>query len=360
MRPKQIVLHVAKRLGLFHLSRKFTSKGLRILCYHGFEVVDETAFRPKLFMKSETFQQRLDTLATAGFQVLSLSEALGRLRSGTLPSAAVAITIDDGFHSTKGIAAPLLTQHQFHATVYVTTYYVVKKTPIFRLVVQYMFWRTTAASLALPSIAIRGFERPIELEESPAREKAIADLIHFGETQLDETGRQDLLRVLGDALKVDFSRIVASRALSLMTESDIGDLVAQGLGVQLHTHRHRFPASEPSIGRREIEQNRDTLERITGQSLRHFCYPSGEWSPAAWPLLNETDIESATTCEAGLNYFDTPVLGLKRFLDGEHVRAIEFEAELYGFLEVMRRLRSILSPRRRFTWRNDFIVTNGI
>ncbi len=48
---------------------------------------------------------------------------------------------------------------------------------------------------------------------------------------------------------------------------------------------------------------------------------------------------SAVTCEVGTNDRSTPRYGLRRFLDSESVLPIEFEAELSGFAELMRRIR---------------------
>ena len=48
---------------------------------------------------------------------------------------------------------------------------------------------------------------------------------------------------------------------------------------------------------------------------------------------------SATTCNADLNYPDKPSLELKRFLDGENISDIEFEAELSGFNELLRKMK---------------------
>jgi peptidoglycan/xylan/chitin deacetylase (PgdA/CDA1 family) len=344
---KLVVLQIAKRLGLFSLTRWLTASGLRILCYHGFELSDEAAFRPKLFMKPQTFQRRMAALAKGRFHVLSLSDALHRLRSGTLPRSAVAITIDDGFVSTRTIAAPRLKQHKFPATVYVTTYYVVKTTPIFRLVVQYMFWRTTKKSLILEPLTIEGVESPVDLGDISRRNEAMTEIIRHGETKLSEPERQALLASLAEKLGIDFARIVESRSLSLMTERDLRELLRlRGFDLQLHTHRHSLSLAEVAVCRREIEENRRVLEPLADEDLRHFCYPSGAWSPALWPLLKEMRVESAATCEPGLNYRRTPLLGLKRFLDGENISQIEFEAEVYGFLEAVRRFRALFAHAR--------------
>ena len=51
-------------------------------------------------------------------------------------------------------------------------------------------------------------------------------------------------------------------------------------------------------------------------------------------------METATTCEPGLNSPSTPRLSLHRFLDGEDITQIEFEAEVSGFTELLRSVRN--------------------
>jgi len=81
---------------------------LLILCFHGFEINDEAAFRPKLFMRQALFKKRLETIGNFDFPVLELPAALERLKNGSLPDNAVCITIDDGFYSVLSLAVPLL------------------------------------------------------------------------------------------------------------------------------------------------------------------------------------------------------------------------------------------------------------
>ena len=67
-------------------------------------------------------------------------------------------------------------------------------------------------------------------------------------------------------------------------------------------------------------------------------------------------IKSATTIEPGLNYADTPRFALKRVVDGHPVSDIEFEAEMTGFMEIVRALRERRFPsmlRRRFHPQGD-------
>ena len=128
----------------------------------------------------------------------------------------------------------------------------------------------------------------------------------------------------------------------LMTMKQLTQLPSGGMDLQLHTHCHRLPVNDPEGLESEIVKNRSVLEPIVHEPLQHFCYPSGKFHPSQFPLLQKLGIESATTCLSGFNYPNTERFALRRFLDGEHISQVEFEAELSGFLELMRKLRRIL------------------
>jgi peptidoglycan/xylan/chitin deacetylase (PgdA/CDA1 family) len=115
------------------------------------------------------------------------------------------------------------------------------------------------------------------------------------------------------------------------------------MDLQLHTHCHRLPVNDPEGLESEIVKNRSVLERIVHGPLQHLCYPSGKFHPSQFPLLQKLGVKSATTCLSGFNYPDTERFALRRFLDGENITQLEFEAELSGFLELMRKFRRILS-----------------
>jgi peptidoglycan/xylan/chitin deacetylase (PgdA/CDA1 family) len=336
---KRLILHVCKWTGFFRLSLMFTKRKLRIICYHGFAAEDEHRFRPRLFILPSTFERRMNWLAAKGFRVLPLSKALELLDRRELPAKSVVITIDDGFAGVYQRALPILKRLDYPSTTYVTTYNVLKGTPVFRLLIQYCFWKTKE-----DHVEIEEFGEPtIKLSlRTPAERDQASDLVvEYGESQIDEAQRVELAKRLAEKLGIEYDSIVKRRLLGLMTPEEIRSAVMSGMDVQLHTHRHRLPNFRELVAR-EIEENRAVLEPIVGKPLRHLCYPSGIWAKEQWPWLASLDIESATTCLPGLNGPSTPRLGLKRFLDGENVRSIEFEAELNGFTVFPREARSAL------------------
>ena len=73
---KRWVFYVCRFLGFFELSAWLFRRRLQILCYHGFELLDECAFRPLLFISASTFEKRLRAIAKRGQHVLPLEQAV--------------------------------------------------------------------------------------------------------------------------------------------------------------------------------------------------------------------------------------------------------------------------------------------
>ena len=110
---------------------------------------------------------------------MTLDEALLRLREGKLKGNEIVITIDDGFYSVYALAVPILQKMGFTATIYVTTYYVTHKNPIFRLVIQYIFWKTSLKKLLLNDLVV-GMEAAVGTTKGAEGEQTAGSIIEFG------------------------------------------------------------------------------------------------------------------------------------------------------------------------------------
>lgn len=336
-RLKLAFLFAVKCLGGFAIARRLTRRHLKILCYHGFALKDEAVFRPKLFISPEVFEQRMERLRQLGLRVLPLDQAVTQMYEGRMPDDALVITIDDGFHSVATIAAPVLARHGFPSTVYVTSYYVKHAVPVFRLVVQYMVWKTAQARLVLNGHDWHP-DGEVDLRDPGLREAFSDHCIRYGEALDQEAGRLRICEELGQLLGVPFQDIIDQRILHLMTPDQLRGLEAQHMDVQLHTHRHRFPPDDEAVASREIEDNRHSLsDWLPGRQLVHFCYPSGIWDERQWAWLDDLGVRSSTTCLSGLNSAATPRHALYRFLDGDNIHPLEFEAAVSGFSDLIKR-----------------------
>lgn len=331
---KILIFYGCRATGLFALSRRITRNSLKILCYHGFEMAGESKFRSKLFMSAGLFEQRMATLKRLGYNVVPLSNAVRNLYSAAGVENSVVITIDDGFYSFHRLALPVLKKYNFASTVYVTTYYVEHESPIFRLVVQYMFWKSSIKKVVLVIPGLNQIE--LDMMDEKSQYDATWSIINYGEKLTSESARRSICTALGESLDISFTEIENSHMMELMRPWQIQELSSTGVSVQLHTHRHRFPDDDDESASRELGDNIRVLNQLAAGDKVHFCYPSGVWSPEHWKILSDFGIESATTCHSGINTRQTPKYALSRFLDGEDVHPLEFEAGLSGFRDLLK------------------------
>lgn len=325
---KLLFLVCCKCVGIFWVFRCINRRGIRILCYHGFALSDaQTNFRPKLFMDPATFRRRMEWLKRAGYRVISLGDAVDAMRRRAMPKDAAVITMDDGLYGCFVHGVPIAQEFQYPVTVYVTTWYVENRGPIANLVVSYVFWRAGKRRLETPDGIF---------DERTARQRCI---------DLGSLGCIPFFDHLADAAGVPTTHL-RDRRFTLMTANEIGRLAEQGIDVQLHTHRHRWPNDE-NLLRKEIEDNRAALEPLVARPLRHLCYPSGVFSVEDWPLLRDLGIASATTLERGMAEIEDDVLRLPRLLDGSNLSQIEFEARMCGVLDFFQAIRKRARNSRR-------------
>ena len=325
-------LIITKFFGLFHIARYMTRDGLRIICYHGIAVAEEYKYRSRLFIHEELFRRRIEYLQLKRYPILPLDEALEALAQGRLPSCATVVTMDDGWEGVYSVALPIIKELGVPVTLYVPTFYIAHPMPVFTVTLSYLFWRTTVRRVELP----RGLGEFV-LESEAEQAEAVAQEV--GAT-LPAAGRLQFLKEMAEALDVSFEEIEAQRLFRAVDEHQLQQLADAGIDIQLHSHRHEWSVDDNrATVEAEITDNRRFLEQVISGPLEHFCYPSGIHGPHQGEWLAGLGLKSATTIEPGLNYPDTPRFALRRMVDGHPVSDIEFEAEMTGFMEIVRTLR---------------------
>ena len=339
-RLKRVLFYGIRLIGGFAIAQRITRTRLRILCYHGFSIADEHELAPYVFMRLETFARRMHILHKRGLTVVSLDEALDRLRADAITSCETVITFDDGWASNL-LVMPILERYRFPACIYITTEHLnAGGVEAFNVILTQMVQRSRVASLVL-----RDIHPQIDGEYNVARDAAAAAALLV--TAAGRIGtlqeRQRLLAPLAAALCLDYSSFVAGGRFLFLSKEQITALAKTGISIQLHTHTHHLPSTNFDEMADEIRQNRTAITELTGITPKHFCYPSGEHSPWHPEWLARSGVASATTCDSGFNGSDTSLLLLKRYLDSEHTSDIEFEAEVTGVRELLRRMRSALN-----------------
>ena len=286
---------------------------LLILCYHGVSLEDEHECQPRTWVSPALFEERLRFLRDEKFNVLPLGDAIERLTNRALPPRAVAITFDDGFYDFQEQAWPLLRKYDFPATVYLTTYYSAYNRPIFRLACSYMLWRNREKTIG-PDESL-GLSEHMPLKTLEEREAVLKRLSAYADQQgYSGADRDALAQKVAGAVGFDFGVLLRRRIFHILRPEEVTRLSAEGLDVQLHTHRHRTPADK-ELFQREIRENRERILEYTGKNPVHFCYPNGRNLSMFPGWLAEMNVASATTTRADIVEKTDNAWLLPRYLD---------------------------------------------
>jgi len=335
---KQVTLQSLKSAGVSALVQdsRWRRQRLLILAYHGISMRDEHEWNGSQYISPETLHLRMQQLQRSGSSVLPLGEAVERLYRNDLPDRAVALTFDDGFADFYHRAFPIINDFGYPVTLYLTTFYSYYNRPVFDVMCSYLLWRGRSRTLSAREFS--GEDTRVNLATNDAREAVLKKIRDFAaQQQLSAEEKDARAAALAAHLGVDYDELLKDRVIHNVTPAEAKELSARGVDVQLHTHRHRTPLDR-NLFRREIEDNRQRINEITGKNPRHFCYPSGVYARRFLPWLDEAGIKSATTCEVGFASRNSNPLLLPRFLDNNTMAPIEFEAWLTGV--------SLALPRR--------------
>lgn len=327
---KRTGLSLAKTAGVFSFVQRsgWRRARLLILGYHGIAIDDEHRWNPPLFMLQDCLRERLRIIKKGGYSIVTLNEGLRRLFAGDLPPKSVALTFDDGNYDFYQKAYPVLKEFDVPVTLYLTTFYSFYNRPVFRPAVSYLLWKGQTSTLNLNSLT--GQDKRLNLRNPAERSQAFEELIDFSiKNKFSAEEKDALLFNLAKALNVDYDNLLRKRILHIMTPDEVSRIAAEGVDVQLHTHRHRTPTVR-ELFTREIRDNRDSIQSMTGSSPTHFCYPAGVYDNTFIPWLKEMGVESATTCDPHLATRSTHPYFLPRVIDNSNLSPVEFEGWLAG------------------------------
>ena len=207
------------------------------------------------FIAPEQFEARMARLKRSGVPVLPLGEAVERLGDGTLPDAAVVITIDDGWVSTFTHMLPVLEAYGFPATLYATTWYAGRDLPVINVAVDYL--RQAAGRPDMDP-----HDKTVEIEALPLEQRLAA------------------LRRFGAELGVDEAWL-ERRQFNIMSAAEFAAAQSRGLDVQLHTHRHIEIDRQVDELPRELAENCAFLARRAGDPRPRPFLPPQRQQPSA-------------------------------------------------------------------------------
>lgn len=275
---------------------------LSILIYHRV-LPERDAMRPTEVTASEFKLQML--ALREHFRPLPLSEAVRRLREGSLPSRACAVTFDDGYADNADIAVPILRDTGVPACFFIATGY---------LDGGRMFNDSVLEALRLLPAGTVDLER-----------YGLGQL-HLGEENRARDAGQLLQRLKylppvqrADAVDELVDRVRDHMPDNLMMRSEqLPALVAAGMEVGAHTVSHPILTRiEPAEARREMSDSRALLQELVSGPVNLFAYPNGrrgdDYDAAHACIARELGFEAAVTTNWGASNRSSDPWQLPRF-----------------------------------------------
>lgn len=326
---------------------------LLILCYHAISQCDEHDWNPELYIPREHLEKRLAYLRRHDFNILPLDDAVQRLYNCTLPRDAIAITFDDGGIEFYNVALPILKAYDAPATVYLTTYHVDVRLPVFDTALSYILWKGRENAIDIGTLIAS--EARLRVETDNERKKAWSEFSRFAKTHgLSAIQKNELLIRLAQLLGVDGCELEEKRLFQLMTPDMVRSLPDRLVDVQLHTHRHRTPRVR-ELFEAEVRTNILRIAELRGNNrLSHFCYPSNEYFGEYLEWLPEFGIKFATTCVPDIASRASDPLLLPRFIDTCATTDAAFASWVSGTAALLPKRRQYRINNDRLTRSQDF------
>jgi peptidoglycan/xylan/chitin deacetylase (PgdA/CDA1 family) len=257
------------------------------------------------------------------YKVVPLEELATRIRAGEPGERLAAVTFDDGWKTTRTLAAPILAEMGIPSTVFVATGLV--GTPVRGLWTHQVWMALTAAPLPRVRVAdldlladtaekrqdaIKQVTSRLKRMMAPEREAALADLFR----------RHPVPPLPED--------------LGFMSWEEVRELPALGMTVGAHTVSHEILSRlPPAEALDQVRRSKATVEQATGLPCRLFAYPNGaaeDFSDEHARLLADEGFVAAVTQIPGRNATGSDCFRLKRFNVGLEHSLDSFNAELDG------------------------------
>jgi peptidoglycan/xylan/chitin deacetylase (PgdA/CDA1 family) len=301
-----------------------SERGAIILMYHHIAEVRSDA--SVLNVSPRHFAEQLEVLHREA-RPMRLDQLTAMLKASSLPTRAVAITLDDGYADNLTNAKPLLDRFDIPATVFVTAGSK-EMGPEF-------WWDELERLLLLPGAFPKIFELSLsgEAMQWDLGESAVytsVDWLPFRHWKIWEdppTPRHGLYQVLCPLLKLmsgteqqnvihqirclaqervqgfDAHRRMTSEEVAAIAE---GHLIEVGAHTMTHPMLSRLSAEAQHS---EIEGGRDYLEELVNRRVHAFAYPYGDYSRETLRLVRNGGFDCACSIAIGqVRRDDDPLL----------------------------------------------------
>lgn len=293
---------------LFHLLSPAGARArLSVLIFH--RVLRE----PDPLFPDEVDAVRFDALlgwVKSWFNVLPLDEAARRLKDGSLPARAAALTFDDGYADNHDAALPLLQKHGLPCSFFIATGFLDGG----------RMWNDTLIESVrrspLTTLDLRGLQ---DAQGADLGQHALTDRRTLLHTLIPR------VKYLAPEPRLACVNAIAARAEAalpddlMMSSAQVRALREAGMQIGAHTVSHPILATlPPQQAADEIARSRDVLQTLLGERVGLFAYPNGkpgtDYLPDVHPaLVRELGFDAAVSTHWAAARRDDDLFQIPRF-----------------------------------------------
>ncbi len=327
---KQTLLKTIHNFGGFAPFHWAARGKLLILMYHRFSR-EKNPYK----ISVREFEAHLEYLRR-NCNILSLSEAVDRRQNEiALPPNSAVITIDDGYLDAYELAFPLLKKYELPATLYVVTDFIDEKCWIWTDLMRFVLLNTAKNTVEIEFADGDKINAGLLNE---AQKIETASRINAQLKRLPNEQKDAKIKEIAQSLEVEIpltpSADFAPVSWEMAREMDAGNL-----SIGSHTATHPI-LTNVNLSQLDFElcASKKRLEEILDRSVRHFCYPNGNYNETIQKAVKKAGYESATTTVYGFNQRSANPFTLNR-IDAQP--AIEnFAQSASGFEALKQRIRN--------------------
>ena len=304
MALKTKLLRTIYRTGGFTPFHWINRQKLLILTYHRFSLQNEV---DKLSL--DKFADHLAYLKKYT-NVISLSEAVEHLQNHRrLPPNSTVITVDDGYKDVFDIAYPMLNASGLPATLFAVTDFIDGKCWLWPDLVRFIFSHTKKASLVFDVSDVTSFDDSWR----DASERALAgERINSILKKLPNVQKDAAIKRIAEILEVGIPSLPPDEYAPITWQQAV-DMEDHNFQIESHTASHPILTYvETSDLDRELRSSKERLERKLKKTVRHLCYPNGDFSAEAKRYAENIGYMSAVTMTYGFNSENEDRYALKR------------------------------------------------
>jgi peptidoglycan/xylan/chitin deacetylase (PgdA/CDA1 family) len=256
--------------------------------------------------------QRFDVLCgwlAAWFNVLPLDQAVRRLKEGSLPQRALAITFDDGYADNHDVAMPILKKHGLCATFFIATGFLDGGRMWNDTVIESVRL-TPQGALPLQQLGVSGLSE-MAVRTVADKKNAITQIIRAIK-YLPVPQRLALTQELAALAQV------TPPSDLMMTSAQVRAMRRAGMQIGAHTVSHPILAKlSEDEAREEILRGKHQLEDLLDEPITLFAYPNGkpgeDYAPLNVQIVKDLGFEAAVSTAWGASNAQTDLFQIPRF-----------------------------------------------